>query len=381
MGIYSTPVPLGGERFSVTYRLTGDEALAQAKAHDICFEQTVEFPAELTPAGDIREQIVGHIASFERVAENHFDVVIDYAVETTGFELTQFINVLFGNSSLKPGIRVEKFDLPPALLEKFRGPRFGCAGWRALLRVPQRPLLATALKPLGLGPRDLADLAYQFAVGGIDIIKDDHGLADQPFCPFAERVARCAEAVARANRETGMQCLYMPNVTAPADRVLANARLAKQVGAGAALLAPGITGLDTLRLLADDDAIALPLMAHPALQGSFVVNADSGISHYALFGQLARLAGADASVFPNVGGRFSFSRAECAAIVAGTQAPMGHLKTIFPTPGGGMNLARVDDMLELYGKEVIFLVGGGLHTHGPDLVANCRDFRKMVQES
>jgi len=380
MGIYSTPVPLGGERFSVTYRLTGDEALAQAKAHDICFEQTVEFPAELTPAGDIREQIVGHIASFERVAENHFDVMIDYAVETTGFELTQFINVLFGNSSLKPGIRVEKFDLPPALLEKFRGPRFGCAGWRALLRVPQRPLLATALKPLGLGPRALADLAYQFAVGGIDIIKDDHGLADQPFCPFAERVARCAEAVARANRETGMQCLYMPNVTAPADRVLANARLAKQVGAGAALLAPGITGLDTLRLLADDDAIALPLMAHPALQGSFVVNADSGISHYALFGQLARLAGADASVFPNVGGRFSFSRAECAAIVAGTQAPMGHLKTIFPTPGGGMNLARVDDMLELYGKEVIFLVGGGLHTHGPDLVANCRDFRKMVQE-
>jgi hypothetical protein len=42
-------------------------------------------------------------------------------------------------------------------------------------------------------------------------------------------------------------------------------------------------------------------------------------------------------------------------------------------------LARVPEMLELYGREVIFLIGGGLHTHGPDLVKNCRYFRQMVE--
>ena len=50
---------------------------------------------------------------------------------------------------------------------------------------------------MGLSATDLAELAYRFALGGIDLIKDDHGLTNQPFCPFEERVRRCAEAVAR----------------------------------------------------------------------------------------------------------------------------------------------------------------------------------------
>lgn len=380
MAIPNVNVPLSGERFFITYQLTGDEPLAREKAQAICLEQTVEFPDALVPDGDIREKIIGRVESFQALDDSHYRAVIAYAIETTGLELAQFINVVFGNTSIKPGIRVEQLDLPNALLQNFRGPRFGIAGWRARLNIPKRPLLATALKPMGLPPHEIANLAYQFALGGIDIIKDDHGLANQSFCPFQERVALCVAAVERANRETGMQGMYMPNITAPAHRVLDNARFAKQTGAGAVLIAPGIVGFDTMRAVADDDNIALPVMSHPAFQGSFVVNADSGISHYALFGQLARLAGADASVFPNVGGRFSFRRAECASIVAGTQGSMGHLKTIFPAPGGGMNLARVNDMLELYGREVIFLVGGGLHSYSPDLVANCQHFRRMVEE-
>jgi len=39
---------------------------------------------------------------------------------------------------------------------------------RLLLGVAQRPLLCTALKPMGLPPSVLADLAYQIALGGID---------------------------------------------------------------------------------------------------------------------------------------------------------------------------------------------------------------------
>ncbi|NTW60611.1 MAG: ribulose 1,5-bisphosphate carboxylase large subunit, partial [Nitrospirae bacterium] len=97
-------------------------------------------------------------------------------------------------------------------------------------------------------------------------------------------------------------------------------------------------------------------------------------------GQLARLAGADATIFPNFGGRFSFSREECADIAEETSLPMGHLKTIFPAPGGGMSLARVPEMLETYGRDLIFLIGGGLFKHGPDLIENCRFFRKMVEQ-
>ncbi|HLF28263.1 MAG TPA: RuBisCO large subunit C-terminal-like domain-containing protein [Anaerolineae bacterium] len=377
--IPSLPIDLSGERFQVVYRLTGNEAEARARAQHICLEQTVEFPADLIPAGDIRDQIVGRIESFEQANEQCFDASISYAVETSGSELTQLLNVVFGNTSIIPGVHVERLELPDTLLHVFKGPRFGRAGLREVLNVPSRPLLCTALKPMGLPPRALADLAYQLALGGIDIIKDDHGLADQRFAPFKERVARCAEAVAQANRETGLKCIYIPNITGPADRIPANALFAKQAGAGGMLIAPGLVGLDTMRQLADEDRVALPIMSHPALQGSFVTHPHHGISHFALFGQIARLAGADASIYPNYGGRFSFSRWECHSIADGTAAPMAHIKPIFPAPGGGMRLDRVSEMIDLYGREVIFLIGGGLHQHGPDLVENCRTFQQLVE--
>ncbi|MFH1342533.1 MAG: RuBisCO large subunit C-terminal-like domain-containing protein [Pseudomonadota bacterium] len=379
--IPSVPVPLSGERFRVVYRLTADnKAEASDKAWDICLEQTVEFPDDLVPGGDIRDHILGRIESFEQLDAYHFEAVISYAVETSGFELTQLLNVAFGNSSIKPGIRVERLDLPDSLLRAFKGPRFGREGLRAWLGVPHRPLLCTALKPMGLPPQELAHLAYQCALGGIDIIKDDHGLADQSFSPFTERVQRCAEAVAQANRETGLKRIYIPNVTGPASRVVENALFAKQAGAGGLLFSPGLAGLNLMQQLADDDRIGLPIMTHPALQGSFVTSSDDGLSHFVIFGQIARLAGADATIFPNFGGRFSFSREECASLVEGTAVLMAHIKPIFPTPGGGMSLARVPEMRELYGRDVIFLIGGGLHRHGPNLVENCRHFHQLVAE-
>jgi len=374
-----TRVALSGERFRVVYRLAGTEAQARARAEDICIEQTIEFPAELVPEDDIRGQIFGRIEDFRPVGPGHYEATISYANEISAGELPGLLNVVFGNISMKPGIRVERLDLSHGLLQVFRGPRFGRAGWRELLGISDRPLLCSALKPMGLPVNALADIAYRLALGGIDMIKDDHGLTDQSFSTFRERVEACAAAVARANREAGGRAIYAPHITAPADQVLDRARFAKQAGAGALVVAPGLVGFDTLRRLADDDGLGLPIMSHPAFLGSFLVSPNSGISHHALLGQITRLAGADATIFPNYGGRFSFTREDCAAIVEGTQVPMAHLKPIFPAPGGGMSLERVPEMLDLYGRDVVFLIGGGLHRHGPDLVQSSRHFRQLVE--
>jgi len=367
------------ERFSVTYRLFGNEKDSHAKAENICIEQTVEFPADEVPDGIIRDHVFGRIESFDAWDVESFKAVISYAVEIAAGELTQFLNVVFGNSSIKPGIRVEHLDLPESLLRFFKGPRFGREGLRSLVNAPKRPLLSTALKPMGLSSQELADLAYQFALGGMDFIKDDHGLTDQRCSPFEERVYRCAEAVRKGNQETGQRTLYIANITAPHSEVVKRAIIAKNAGAGGLMVAPGLIGFDLMRELAEDNSIALPVLTHPALQGSFVTGR-SGISHGVIFGQLARLAGADATIFPNFGGRFSFSRDECKEIADATSAPMGHLKAIFPAPGGGMRLDNVQEMFETYGRDLIFLIGGGLFQHGPDLVENCRYFRKMVEK-
>ncbi len=365
------------DRFKVTYLIDGEEAEARARAWDICVEQTVEFPEELVPEGIIRDHVLGRIEVFGQQEPQCWRVVISYHVDTTAFELTQLLNVVFGNISIKPKIRVERLELCPSLLAAFKGPRFGRQGIRQRLGIPSRPILATALKPMGLSSQALADLAYQFALGGIDIIKDDHGISDQRFSPFEERAALCAEAVSKANRQTGLNCIYVPNITAPYDKLFERAKQARSLGAGGLLISPGLVGLDAIRTIADSDEIDLPIMSHPAFQGSFVTGS-YGMSHYALFGQLARLAGADATIYPNYGGRFSFSKEECKQIAAGTSDEMGHIKPIFPSPGGGMTGDKVPDMLETYGKDVIFLVGGGLFKQGPDLVENSKYFRNMI---
>jgi len=373
------------QRFSVIYHIIGkNEAEAYRQAQDICVEQTVEYPYELLPSGFIKNEIVGKIETFSLLPDaKSYRVEISYAVETTAYELTQLLNVIFGNISLKPGILVERLNLPDCLLDTFSGPRFGRDGLRKILGVYDRPLLFAAIKPMGLSAEQLANIVYQCAVGGMDIIKDDHGLSNQIFAPFEERVRLCSEAVQRANQHTGRNSLYIPNVTGPIDKILERSRFAKKAGAGGLLLAPGLTGLDTLRWLSQDTELALPIFSHPAFQGSYVINAAQGVglSHYVIYGQLSRLAGADAVVYPNFGGRFSFSMEECQNIVAATQDAMGHLKPIFPAPGGGMTLERIPELMKVYGKEVLFLMGGGLFKPGRSLADNCKAFLALVEQA
>lgn len=371
-------IPLSGERFVAAYSICGDERQARATAHSICVEQTVEFPEDLLPEGDIPEHIVGRVETFSQEGADRWTATISFASEVAGAELTQLFNVVFGNISLQAGIRLERLQLSPSLLHMYGGPRFGRSGLRQIFQEPRRPLLSTALKPLGLSADSLARLAHACARGGIDLIKDDHGLADQSFAPWSERVKRCAAAVCDANALTGGNSVYLPNITSSCDRVIERAHEAKRAGAGGVLLAPGLTGFSVMRELASDSSFGLPIMSHPSYLGAYLTHPDNGVSHFALLGQFMRLAGADAVIFPNYGGRFSFSREACQDIVNGTVAPMGRIASIFPTPGGGMTLERVDEMRSMYGDDVIFLIGGGLFRGGSDVTDTCLRLRDAV---
>ncbi len=376
----TTSLNLTGLRFLAVYHLTGSRDEARARAEDICLEQTVEYPEDLIPNQDIRDQILGRVASLEALGDDRFEARIEFPIETSGEELPQLLNVLFGNISIKPGYRLVRFELPEELLCRFRGPRFGRTGLRELLGVYDRPLLSTAIKPMGLAPAELAAYARQFALGGIDLIKDDHGLANQSFCRYEDRVRRIADAVRQANSETGFRSIYVPNITAPVDQIIRRARFAREAGAGGCLISPGLVGFDTMRRIADDDPSALPILCHPAFMGSFTMSPTGGIGHGALYGQICRLAGADVVIFPNYGGRFSFSEDECRDIIGGTGCPMGRLRPIFPCPAGGMRVDRVAELCRFYGNDSVLLIGGDLHRHGPSLADNCRRFADQVRE-
>jgi ribulose-bisphosphate carboxylase large chain len=371
---------LSGIRFKVTYSFFGTEEEARKSAEATCVEETIEFPPDLLPSNDYWNEVKGRLEDFQPVAEAHYRAEISYAVETTSPDILQVLNVIYGNTAMIPNVRVEDAEFPPEMLAWFRGPRFGLPGVREICGVHARPMICATIKPMGLSLDSLAEIAYEVALGGSDLVKDDHGITNQPFANFEERVSKCAAAVSRANAESGENCLYVPNVTAPVDEVLIRAYFAKDAGAQALMLTPGLTGWDTLRLLSMVEDLALPVICHPSHYGIYYLSEKAGFSARFAYGILPRLAGADISILPNYIGRLHAEPQDCLDAISAAKQPMGQIKTLFPAPGGGITLDTIPDLLAFYDNDVIFIMGGGLHKgHAP--LENCRKFRKMVESN
>jgi len=368
--------PPADDRIVATYVLRGDLDDVRARARDLCVEQTVEVTESLCADPFIAGNVVASIEGIEPAGGDRWAVRVGFPTAVATDEIPQLFSMLFGNISLKSGLRLESVELPEAYARRFRGPALGVSGLRRRLGVPGRPLLASALKPVGRSPAELAAYAGAMARGGIDLIKDDHGITDQAWAPFDERVRRCADAVASANAATGGNTLYLPCVNAPADRVMDRCRHAAACGCGGVLVSPFVVGLDVMRRIAADTGLVV--MSHPALAGAFLPREDHGIAAGVLFGTLMRLAGADLVVFPSWGGRFPVTRDDCAAIDRGLKAPLGGIAQAMPVPAGGLTLDRVSALRALFGDDVAFLIGSALYERSPDLAANARYFRSLV---
>lgn len=404
------------ERFWVDYIIDANsKEHASQIAREICLEQTVELPGTTQEVRSVEPYTVGTLERVEFLGDgsnnhpNHskYRVSIAYPNDTAGDELPQFLNVVFGNTSLKRGVAVEDVTLSRHLMENstmFPGPKFGIEGIRKILGVPQAPLLCTALKPMGKSSEDFANMAYALAKGGMDIIKDDHGLANQKWAPFEQRVALCCDAVQRANRETGRNCLYAPCLNAPSDQIISRAWYSKDMGAGAVMLLPGIAGFDAVRNLAADPNFNLPILIHPAMLGGWLKSSPHrdvthrrgtcnsqeghesedyeedprGMSHKFLFGLLPRLCGGDIVIFCNSGGRFQFTSEECQSVTEGCRRPMGRFQPIFPSPAGGMKLDRIKEMRRAFGDDTVFLIGGNLLEQGSDLESDAKKFAHVA---
>ena len=361
-------------RFTVTYFVrAADLAEAKACALDIALEQTVEIPRGAVPKGYVENEILGRLESLEKdpAGRPGYLAAISYSEDDVGGDFLQFLNIVFGNSSIKPGLKLEDIDLSPGILDLCKGPRHGIAGLRARAGIGENPILMSAIKPVGLSTVELARLARDFALGGMHFVKDDHGLVDQKTSPFEERLRACVEAVGEANAKSGGKASFVPNITGPATSIIERAKRAEEAGAGAVMIAPALAGYDVVRTLAADPDFSLPIVSHPAFAGANIVSPDCGFSHRFFFGSLHRLMGADAVIYPNFGGRFGFTREECLSIARACAADLGGPKAIAAAPGGGMTFNRVPEMREAYGDDVMYLIGGAL-LQEPNLVDACR---------
>lgn len=240
----------------------------------------------------------------------------------------QLLVLLLGNVSLQDGVRLVDVALPARLADALPGPRLGIAGVRALVGEPDRALLATALKPVGLTPQQLASLAYEIAAGGLHIVKE------------------------------GVRAIYLPCVNGSAAGFSEQLRLARREGAHGVMVLPGVAGFGALAHAAEvfDGGM---ILSHPSFLGGFTASPSHGIAPHVLFGTLLRLAGADATIFPSFGGRFSLSREQCLCIAEAARRPLHGVAPTLPVPGG-MSIDRVPELLDAYGSDTVFLVGADL---------------------
>jgi ribulose-bisphosphate carboxylase large chain len=370
------------ERFTITYRITPDDARPiEQHAKDITIEETVEIPSACVPQSIWEAGIVGHIERITPVAGDPqaFEVPISYRVDITNNDIPNLLNVLFGNISIRRGIKIIDADFTASQFKAFGGPRIGISGIRKTLAVHDRPLATTAIKPLGLSARELAARCGGYAAGGLDIIKDDHGLINQHFHPFEERVSRIMEAIRAGNQRSGTLTLYYPTLSGRFDEVAKQAEHARKEGCFGLLIHPMLIGPDTGFNLCR--TYGLSVMTHPTFSGTHFHDPRHGMTPAVLLGMLFRLFGADISVFPNYGGRFTFSKTECLDLATALRRPFGGLEGAFPSPAGGMTIERVGDMVDVYGNDTALLIGGALITADADPEVAARSFVTQLQKA
>jgi ribulose-bisphosphate carboxylase large chain len=366
----------------VTYHVTADnQADLDARVESLLLEQTVELPRVALRDPFVLENIVGRLTSVTALGAEKHNVVIDFPIAATGNDPAQFQNMLFGNSSIQEHVQLVDFKLPtaqewPERTLALPGPQFGTAGLRKIVGVADRALTSTALKPIGLTVERLETLCRLFAQAGIDIIKDDHGLANQRFHPFKDRVRACQKAVQEANAATGRKSIYVPNLIGTPTVVLEQLKFAQDEGVGAVMVAPMLLGLPFLAEIVAKHA-KVPVLGHPSFGGA------TRIAPELLYGKIFPLYGADSTIFANFGGRFSYSKATCRKLADTlTQPDEPGLLATLPMPAGGIKYRDVSGVLEFYGKEVILLIGGGLYEAGDDAALRERadEFVKHVAE-
>src|SRR3569833_3722152 len=184
---------MAAARLTAIYHVTDTPGTIAARAFGIAVEQSVEMPVAAITDRTALDDIVGRVDGITDLGAGRFEVRIGLAVATTGLEAGQLLNMLFGNTSLHPDVVLHDVDLQEEMLAAFGGPHHGLPGLRALAGAGARALTCSALKPQGLPPEGLAAIAAQMAQGGLDFIKDDHGIANQAYSPFAARVHAIAE--------------------------------------------------------------------------------------------------------------------------------------------------------------------------------------------
>ncbi len=304
--------------------------------------------------------------------------------------LSSIAGNIFGMKIVK-NLRLEDIQLPKPIIDSFKGPKFGIKGIRKLLKVNNRPLTGTIVKPkLGLNAEQHAGVAFEAWLGGIDIVKDDENLSNMRFNKFEKRIKETLKARNKAERETGEKKIYMPNITNETNEMLRRAKYVKRLG-GEYIMVDIITaGWAALQTLRSAD-LQLIIHAHRAGHAAFTRH-NHGISMLVI-AKIARLIGVDQLHIGTAQvGKMAGDAGEVTDIEEEVEKRLvpeniqGYVleqkwykvKPVLAVASGGLHPGSVPELIKRMGKNVVIQAGGGIHGHPDGTRAGATAMRQAV---
>jgi len=209
----------GGKHILVAYKMKPAEGhgYLEAATH-FAAESSTGTNVEVCTTDDFTKGVDALVYHIDEATE---DMRIAYPIElfdrniTDGrMMLVSFLTLVIGNNQGMGDIahgQMIDFFMPPRAIQLFDGPSKDITDmWRILGRPLENGgyIAGTIIKPkLGLRPEPFAEAAYQFWLGG-DFIKNDEPQGNQVFCPAKKVYPLVADALKRAQDETGEAKLF-----------------------------------------------------------------------------------------------------------------------------------------------------------------------------
>ena len=326
----------------------------------------------------VRVESLGTIAG--HFPETRTKGIIEIAYPTANFsaDIPAILTTTFGKLSLDGEIKLTDLSFEETLLNHFPGPKFGIEGIRTLTGVHDRPFVMSIFK--GIIGKDIDFFTRQLeqqALGGVDFVKDNEILFENPLTPFEQRITKAKEVLENVYEQTGHRTRFAVNLTGRTYDLKEKAKKAFELGADILLFNVFAYGLDVLQSLAEDKEITVPIMAHPAFSGAITPSPFYGVSNSLLLGKLLRYTGADFSLFPSPYGSVALAKEETLDIAKELTEPCLLNKTL-PVPSAGIHPAMVPQLIADFGLDSVINAGGGVHGHPGGATAGGKAFRQAV---
>jgi 2,3-diketo-5-methylthiopentyl-1-phosphate enolase len=317
------------------------------------------------------------------VTHRHYIVQVAYPWVNFGQQIPMLLSTVVGNISMGGRVKVLDLRFPKSWLKAFQGPKFGIDGvYKALSLKKRRPLLNNMIKPCtGYSPETGAELLYQAARGGADVVKDDELIADPVFNRITERLPLYMEAIDKANAEKGEKTLYTVNITDRIPKLMENAEAAIEHGANALMINYLAVGYSATRQVCEDPSINVPVLGHMDIAGALSYSPIVGLASSLVMGKLPRISGIDIGVYPAPYGKAPLLKQRYMEMARAMAYPLQHLKPTMPMPSGGITPGHVPMVVEDLGVDIMIGTGGGIHAYpaehgGPP--AGARAFRQAI---